>query len=764
MILRKKIINIILGFAILPSLFAQDVSTQTPTKLEGRVDSPFDACKNVILVSQQKYNANRLLWDNLKNKCILDFQITADAGIDKIDPLQEGPRYLAFATKIAQNVYATLKKSRDYANCSASCFSGKTTCPASPFNGKKVIQCSDRKKEIHEGLNIFSKKITAELALSNDAPGIINVNIQNILSVSARDNEQLINKDLRDFDLLTPNPLGRRKITSTELENAKKTIIETRQSLEDQFKKLNLQNYGPWMSRKLMTERERHRDNYRSLIYEDAPIFSVIDRPKGFDTNNNPIWGDEQIARAFTALSNNANKTMSSVQVSLNKAVLEFSRKNGEAVEKWLQSLVPGSLEMNDLLFYIGMKNQVEEILKNEPQYCAVATAMFNHFNSKDLQNAGLSFAGSLAAGPLLKGASMVPRIFAIGRSLTGAEAAAVASLSLGATFLGDGFKSLSVAKKLVATRSGLNLKQEGDAIADSGNISSAQDTIAIEALFMGLAARGSWKLGKEIDEDLAEIIADDLTNAPEMKILIRKAKNDPDLQQEVVDKWITEKIRAAYKEGKLDLSEISTLMTKKSKLLLQSLLKQTKDSINHLKNPNNVLALLKNAAQSNIAKTIDVTAIAYLGIALYRKSNSINTNTMMDEMISISDALNKNIDGDLHLQKNNLDALSNTLASLENNDGNIDKNITKTKQKIKGILNEFDKNAQANKQLKLDRITALSYAILLIKHNSNANPVDIMNEILESIVKARKNSKSKNVKTAINKNISKILKKHLNN
>jgi len=560
---------------------------------EGKVTSPYEACKDVVIVSREKYLKNKSHWDQYEQSCSTKIQLSDEAGFTSLDPLKEGVQYLEFSQRVAEKVIENLEKSRKYAECSASCFSGAKTCSNEDSNKNKIIQCDQRKKEIQNSMKVYSRKIRMELALSQDAPGLINVNVANVIN---SDKSKLINTNLRDFEAAMPNPLGRMNLTEREEKEALRRVSYERKQLEQEFVDKKIKNYNEWMSVRLMQNFDKHKDNYRSLIYEEAPIFGVIERPKTFEEGSEPVWDDAQIVNAFKKLSDNSKITQQKVNASLEKSKLEFSRYNGEALGKWMASLMSPEKEQNDLLFYIGMKNQVEEVLKNDPSSCAIATSMQARLHSKELQNAGVTFSATLFSSGLLKGASsLTSNVFRIGRALSGAEAAGLTGMALGATSLGESFSRYNSGLVEVATKSGLDKDQEGSAIRAAEDISSARDGVVMAFAFAPLDAIGGWSVGKTLYGSLYKHMVRDI---PEMSNLVKTNKITPSVRDQLVDKWLVKKVQAAFKAGNLSGADKAAIESKEAKDALVALTNEIeKANADFFKNPKNIDFYLKTAA-----------------------------------------------------------------------------------------------------------------------------------------------------------------------
>jgi GGDEF domain-containing protein len=451
---------------------------------EGSIESPFKACQNEIIVPVEKYQKNSDQWNAFESKCKIKIRMSKEAGLDSLNPLNEGLKYIEFATKVAQKVEANLVKSRKFADCTAICFQSADSCQKTNVPNESQIDCNTRKKEILDRLKSYSKKIRTELALSRPYSGIVDVNIRNVLNI-ANDKidkkEKLINSTLQDFELATPNPLGIADLNDFEKKDAEKILDNEIKKIDEDSKIMGIKNIEDWKSIKLMERFNAHQEQYRQLIYEEAPIFGVIEKAKKFDDQNNPIWSEEQIANAFLKLSQNAKLTEEKVIWSQKNAKLEFNRENSEALRKWLFSFNSKNNDTHDLLFFMGMKNQVEEVLAHDPASCGVATAMGLRLKSKELQNQGITLAASVAS-------SFIGRIaggaFGLMRSLSAAEIANSTGLALGSAYLGDSFRDLNSKTSEAQTTSGLGGNKEGSKIRSVKEVDDAREHLKL-ALMM---------------------------------------------------------------------------------------------------------------------------------------------------------------------------------------------------------------------------------------------------------------------------------------
>lgn len=588
---------------------------------EGKIISPYHACKDVFITTKDNYLKHKFEWENIEKACHTKVQIALDAGVSSLDPLNEGAQFLEFSHRVANKVLINLDKSKQYADCSTTCFKGAKSCV---HENQKAIDCNDRKKEIQNALKVFSRKARMELALSTDAPGLLNVNIRNVLSV---DKDRMINTNLRDFEVGTPNPVGKIELSDRELTEAKRRQTEDRKSLEAEYKAKGFKNYSDWMSVQLMKKFDDHKEKYRQIIFQEAPILAVIDRPHKMNKGDDPVWTDEQLASAFSKLSKNANDTKDKIHWSLKNSKLEFTRLNGEALGKWLTSLAPGKQEQHDLLYYIEMKNQVEEVLKEDQASCGIATSLDARFHSKEMQNAGISIAASVLSAGVAKGAtSLSASIFRIGRALTGAEAAGLTGIAIGSTTLGDSFHQYNATITEATTKSGAGGNKEGTSLRTSAEIDNKRFGVETSLMFAPVDAIGGWSVGKTLYNKLAKQMAKE---RPDLINLIEKAKLDNVSRDQAVDLWLAGKVDEAIRSYALTIPEKLALQNKNSRKIIENLVKDIeKSSPNFFKNPKNLNFFLKTAAKISKKEIGDPKDLGEKAKFLLLK---LNTNSIND-------------------------------------------------------------------------------------------------------------------------------------
>lgn len=458
------------------------------------VESPYEACKGVVIVSKSGYEKHKKEWQQWEQNCGQKVQLSVDAGFTNVDPLdgaKDSAQYLNFAGDVAEQALANLAKSRKFAECSERCFKGADSCSASMSDDGKAVSCSDRKKQILEGLKGQSRKARAELALSESASSLISVSASNIQSLRP---EQMINKDLRDFEMGIPNAVGRNELTSRELAAARATIEKERKQVENAAAelvkkgKLSKQNVGTYIATERANKRDEHRVNYLRVVYQEAPILGVIDRPSKFESGE-PVWDDKVLATAFGQLVENADKTKEKISADIKRGSLEFTRVNGEAFARWFYSSLPMTTEQNDLLYYMGLTHQVEEVLAKDKGRCGVATAMAQRLGARGWQNMG---AVLLATGGVMVGVGKKAALGAAdtASAISGAKAVALTGMAMTGPFLIESYKHYETTKEEAATKSGLGGEKEGTALHTAEDIAAAKTGLELNALF-GVATPG---------------------------------------------------------------------------------------------------------------------------------------------------------------------------------------------------------------------------------------------------------------------------------
>jgi hypothetical protein len=568
------------------STYAEDLTVRP----EGQIESPYEACKEVVIVDKEKYDENihQNSWKAWEAKCHKKVQVALAAGFTQLGSLDEAPQYLNLASKVAEKVVANLDKSLKYAQCSSACFNRVNTCAE--------VSCTERRNEILQNLKVQSRKVRMELALSQEATDLIQINVGNVLSL---DDDKRFNKNLRDFEAGTPNPLGHVAMQPAEIDHAREIVKRERAEVEKDYKAMLVEKnakdspdlYNGWVSKKLMEKiekrQEEHQLKYRQLVFEESPIFAVIDKPTSYENGDVPVWTEKQIGEAFSKLSKNAETTKAIVKESLAKGKLEFSRTKGEALGLWLKDLIPGTQNSNDLLYYMGMKNQVEEVLKEDKSMCAAATTMANRLSSKDMQNLGVVFAGSFAGGAITKGASKgVVAVFRIGRALSGAEAGGLTGLAIGSAYLGDSFRQYNTAVTEVTSK-----------VRSASELDAKRTNVKFNLAFAPFIGPSGWGLGKTVYNALGKKMAKDF---PEIASLMKKAGTSQAAKDEVVDKWMLAKVKKMIKVKTLDAEDEALLKSEAGGKILDSLAADIeKSNPSFFKDPNNFDFFLKTAATS---------------------------------------------------------------------------------------------------------------------------------------------------------------------
>ena len=424
---------------------------------KGKVESVYEACKDVLLVDQNEYEKNKQEWDKASAACGQPIRTTKDVAWNDFNPLVDTLKFLPLAQKVTEKVKKTLEENKLYADCTALCFKGASACDAKFSPDKKDIQCDQRKKEVVESMKVNARKIRIEHALSRPD----NLDINNVVSRVKTDPERFINLNLRDFDTIQtdPTPFGGDKLTAREIAEAKRRLAREHKMILEQSKQY--EHNANWLPVTLMNNFERHKEKYRSLIYAEAPVFAYVGKPAKI-VDGEATWNDKDIAKAYEKISEAASKSIEEVKKTLKENTLEFSRANGDAIAASLYSMVPFTTNKHDLLYYMSMKGQVEEVLKQDPSLCGIANTIAQRSSKKQIENTGVIVAASLGTGLIGR---PLGAIFNVGRALTGAEAIALTGSALGGYSLAEAQKKyVNVDDEATAgIRKGEELKEARD-------------------------------------------------------------------------------------------------------------------------------------------------------------------------------------------------------------------------------------------------------------------------------------------------------------
>lgn len=457
------------GYSFSFLMITLTVTAKTPEP-EGRINSPFVACKDYIVVDKTKYQSNQKKWDDFAKECNAKVLPGDAAGFTSMDPLKEGVQYLEFSQRVAKKVLENLEKNRKYADCSFVCFSGGSFCHPSMTIDNKQVSCADRKKEVLEGMKVKARKIRLELAMAHEGHGFVSTNMHNVLS---RDSKSFINKKLVPFESFTPFPVSKIELAPFEIKEAERRWAKEKKEIEASVKAMNTKLPAEITAQRLMENFDEHKSRYRSLIYEEAPIFSVIGDAKKYE-GTDPVWEDTQVAKAFQKLSENAKVTKEKVAQSIANGKLEFSRQ--KALGNWFKGFSEAGQDA-DLLYFVGMKSQVEEVLKEDPSSCALATSMVNRLKSKDEQNVTFTLLASVGTGGTFKLTELATKgTLRVTAAITGKAVTGVVGIGLGASYLGHSMGEYHDKLRETATGSGLNEAVEGVTLRKDRDVEKARD------------------------------------------------------------------------------------------------------------------------------------------------------------------------------------------------------------------------------------------------------------------------------------------------
>lgn len=569
--------------------FILKIKAEDLTLLPGQILSPFEACQDEIIVSKEKYKGHQKEWDDFINQCHSQIYFSSESGLTKLDPLKEKIEYLDFATKLGEKILKNLKRSKEYAECSARCFKGEMVCDGG-------VICKERKKEIFTAMNSYTRRMRMELALSRGDSTFIDVNIRNVFSL---DVDYRINKSLNNFEIGTPNPVGFSPLEEIEVKEAKRRLVKEKKDLEEEAQKKGIEKksetFYNWMSVKMMEKMEEHQRNYRKLLYEEVPLFGVLSKPANH-VGDRGLWSEDELSAGFLKLSKNAEEVQKTIERSLEHGKLEFTRINGEAIKNWLNSFIPGKTKDNELLYYLGMKKQVEELLNEDKKMCGIATSMFLRLQAKDTQNTSFTILGTFLGAPFLKGASTgASHLFRIGRALTGAEAGAVTGVSLASEYLGDSFIKYKEDIETAATKSGLNPELEGSALIDFTEIENSKGNLKLALIFGKNIGSTSWFVGRIVYNSLAKEMVKDF---PEIKKIMMRKEVSIALRDQLVDKWLLFKLNLLVKKGVLKKVDAKKLQTESGNRILNQLAEElSQKNPDFFKKPENIETLLSIAS-----------------------------------------------------------------------------------------------------------------------------------------------------------------------
>lgn len=523
--MNRKFFSVLflVAFVSKTQLQAKVLKNSLPDKLpEGRVESPYEACKDAIIVDKDKYMNMRETWEFISQECQVPILTTASAGFTDLDPLKEAADYMDLATKVAQKVEQTLQENITFAGCAFECFAHNNfQCSNAKFF-QKYTNCDQFKNSVKKKLSDEGKGLKENLIMDS---------LLQIKDVNAK-TVRKITKNLKPFNSSLPNPLGTFIPSPEEM----KIALEKRKESKNRLKSI-----------------EENRKTYLEKIYAEYPIFAVIGPAHKF-TDDGPEWTDTQIAEAFVKNETNAKKTLRIVKESLKKSKLEFDRINGEAIMKWLGNIAPSEdTKSADLLYFMAMKNKVEEVLKTNPEYCGYATTINNRISSKGLQNMGGIIPGFML-GSIVTGGAL-----ASATGLTVGAASALTSFGLiSPLFWSEAYQDLKTVQREIATSSGF--ADAGKNIRSNEELQERETGLKLTALLFPLDLIGVPSATKAL---MAQAKHQMIKNTPGMNNLLKKTKLTPKEEEELVGNFLWKKINDAVNSGLLSKDDALKLKDK---------------------------------------------------------------------------------------------------------------------------------------------------------------------------------------------------------
>lgn len=543
--MMSKSIGVITLFFILEA----HAQTNLP---KGKIESPYSACKDVLLVDEESYQKYKDQWDKTARECQQKLIPTVPVGFwDFANQFNDHAQYVKFAQEIAGRVKENVIRNEAYLTCTALCFEGKTSCDEKRPD-KKITNCAERKRSIIENMKVGARKARIELALSRNSSGMFAVNPNNVLTL---DDNQLINTNLLDYEVVTdldavPDPVSGGPLTEREIAEARRRLELDKKKFQDETKGKNLS--APTLKMARYKKIEEHQRKYRETIYEHYPLLAAIEPAKIKD--GEASWTDKQYADAARELAENAKNSLKTVTRSIKDARLEYSRINGEALDNWLMSINPWNPDQNDLLYYQRMDKVVEAHLKERPELCGVATSLYQRLSSKTQQNAaagiGATFVGigMKVAGTLLQGTEKAAKAIGFVSSTSG-----VMSNVLGAGLILDAYQGYETA---IADTS-LGLRKSKD-------IDEARTKLQLTVVATTIGAVGS--IGRKAPQGAPAMT---YTRTKKVGVLVGGTHANHHALSEITPQWIDDQLAHALNTKALTVKEAAALKEKASRELL---------------------------------------------------------------------------------------------------------------------------------------------------------------------------------------------------
>lgn len=476
------------------------------------VSTPYQACKNVKVITQDEFRSNESGWKKEMSICGDRLQVSPKTGF-WVGSVQ--PRDIAAALQLTNLVAAKslvyLDKNIDFLKMAKACFE----------NASSHKDCAQLKADTRKRMDAAVPELRRELLLTKGTHNMSHIYMKDLGW------EGNINRFMEGYSGWLNYPVSGTPATAEEMDWAKKTLAAERKQMDKDYQaalaarrkhydrnpalrntehEFEKNKYEQLLGQRM----DARRENYRALLQQKYPLFSYLPRTK--IVNGKGSWSDAQVAQSFGKLVENAGSEKEKSLKAYNGQKLEFSRLYDKVkkqqcgrggcreVESWeinperfWKGVVKGE---RDLLDFMAFTPLVEEVLREHPELCGMATGLSQHLVNKQMQNAAGTAAVLLPAFVGV-GAIGVGGAAAAGSSLTGVQVATIMGVGMGAGFVGESAVDYSRTRETVLNKSGVAGEGVEKEVQDYKKIKEAERNLVLNAAFHQLDYIGAGAAGR---------------------------------------------------------------------------------------------------------------------------------------------------------------------------------------------------------------------------------------------------------------------------
>ncbi|MDR3607023.1 MAG: hypothetical protein P4M08_06545 [Oligoflexia bacterium] len=429
----------------------QQSSSANASPLSQGVHSPYQACRNVLIV-------NKDAADQIKES-----KIKLPGGCDQVEEMPETGMFshlsqatgaLDLTQLVAKKYLDNVKQNESVLNAYLKCFPQSSGCDAK------------MRAELQGNIAQGAPALRTQLALAQSQPGANAINRAGMVSSKVSDHLNVGGAALGDLSSMLgiQNAIGSslagQSLSSAELAQATKTMTQESQAAAGSTGSSKRKLMNPQLWQKI---NDAHRAQFQALLYGKYRIFATLGKPTW--NNGVPTWTDAQIHDGLQKLLENAQNEEKITQHAIAKSDVEFGN-----AQQLFHNFMGGN---RDLMSYMAVQPVVEQVLKEHPDLCGMATGVEKYVDAENTRE-------NLGAGAVMIAAGFTG-VGLIGDAAVGSVAiagAATLGMGLGATtyYMGNAVQNYNQVKQQALTSTGANSKDA--TLVDPAKIASARQAL----------------------------------------------------------------------------------------------------------------------------------------------------------------------------------------------------------------------------------------------------------------------------------------------